>query len=77
MRIAARRQRGFSPLPENGVEAALQRIERLNLERQELRDRLAGADVLEQNRLAIVHAQWELSHALIERHLPLPQRTAA
>ena len=77
MRIAARRQRGFAPLPENGVEAALQRIERLNLERQELRERSAGANVLEENRLAIVHAQWDLSHALIERYVPTPQRTAA
>jgi hypothetical protein len=39
-------------------------------ERQSLRS--AGADeaALEQNRLAIVRCQWELSQALIRRYLP-------
>lgn len=39
-------------------------------ERQQLR--LGGAAIkdLEQNRLAIVQCQWELSRALIERYLP-------
>jgi hypothetical protein len=43
-------------------------------ERQQLRSLGAETDELESNRLAIVHCQWELSWALIERYLP---RTAA
>jgi len=39
-------------------------------ERQELRAEGAAIDLLEQNRLAIVHCQWELSLALIERYSP-------
>jgi len=39
-------------------------------ERQELRAHGAALEALEQNRLAIVHCQWELSRALIDRHLP-------
>lgn len=39
-------------------------------ERQQLRADGAQAEELERNRLAIVHCQWELSRALIERHLP-------
>jgi hypothetical protein len=37
-------------------------------ERQQLRAGGAALDELERNRLAIVHCQWELSRALIERH---------
>ncbi|MGB2952728.1 MAG: hypothetical protein WBB74_04960 [Gaiellaceae bacterium] len=39
-------------------------------ERQQLRAAAADETALEQNRLAIVRCQWELSHALIARHLP-------
>jgi hypothetical protein len=39
-------------------------------ERQQLRLGGATLDDLEQNRLAIVDCQWELSRALIERYLP-------
>jgi hypothetical protein len=39
-------------------------------ERQQLRSSGAPAAELEKNRLAIVHCQWELSRALIDRHLP-------
>jgi hypothetical protein len=39
-------------------------------ERQQLRRVGAAAEELERNRLAIVHCQWELSRALIERYLP-------
>ena len=39
-------------------------------ERQRLRSEGAPADDLEQNRLAIVQCQWELSRALIARYLP-------
>jgi hypothetical protein len=38
-------------------------------ERQELRAGGAALEALEQNRLAIVQCQWELSRALIERYL--------
>jgi hypothetical protein len=37
-------------------------------ERQLLREGDANGDELERNRLHIVRAQWELSHALIEAH---------
>jgi hypothetical protein len=37
-------------------------------ERQSLREDGANRDELERNRLHIVRAQWELSHALIEAH---------
>lgn len=43
---------------------------RLVNERQQLRSEGAASDELERNRLAIVHCQWELSRALIERYLP-------
>jgi hypothetical protein len=52
------------------VEALLARIERLARERQELRGGQASPPALERNRLALVRSQWELSYALIERHLP-------
>jgi hypothetical protein len=42
----------------------------LVVERQSLRERAAEAAVLEQNRLRLARAQWELSHALIARYLP-------
>jgi uncharacterized small protein (DUF1192 family) len=52
------------------VEELQARIGGLTLQRQQLRvDRAAGA-ALEDNRLALVQAQWELSHALIERYRP-------
>ncbi len=51
------------------VEAILVRIDGLAHERQELRGRRAAAAALERNRLALVRSQWELSYALIERHL--------
>jgi hypothetical protein len=38
-------------------------------ERQDLRDREASQFVLEQNRLAIVQAQLDLSQALVSEHL--------
>jgi len=56
---------------EPSVEALLLRLEALTRERQDLRVDLAEARMLEQNRLAIVEAQWDLSHALIRRYLPV------
>jgi hypothetical protein len=55
---------------EPSVEALLLRLETLTRERQDLRQDLAEVRTLEQNRLAIVEAQWDLSHALIRRYLP-------
>jgi hypothetical protein len=52
-------------------------LRRLVAERQALRDRGATWAELEQNRLGIVRAQQELTHALIETHLPEPLPHAA
>jgi len=60
-----------SAIREPSVEALLLRLEALTRERQDLRVDLAEARMLEQNRLAIVEAQWDLSHALIRRYLPV------
>src|SRR5512146_1485509 len=49
------------------------RIAQLVAERQQLRERGASEGALERNRLQIARAQWELGHALIERHLPPAQ----
>ena len=47
-------------------------------ERQQLRRNAAPTEELERNRLAIVHCQWELSRALIDRYLvPAVSPTAA
>jgi hypothetical protein len=59
------------------VEALLARIDALARERQQLRGRRATPRTLERNRLALVRAQWELSRALIDRHLPAAARDAA
>jgi len=48
------------------------RIAELVGERQELRDRGARHGALERNRVQLARAQWELGHALIDRHLPEP-----
>lgn len=62
----------------DSVEALTARIETLTAERQQLRSRCASARALERNRLKIARAQWELSHALIERHLSAhDERSAA
>jgi hypothetical protein len=58
---------GQPPLP---VEALQDLLGGLVREREELRARRAHPAELERNRLAIVRAQWELAHALIERHAP-------
>jgi hypothetical protein len=51
------------------VEALLDEISTLTAERQQLREQGADHVRLERNRIKLVRAQWELSHALIERHL--------
>jgi hypothetical protein len=58
------------------VEALTLRLGLLVAERQQLRDRGASATALERNRLQVARAQWELSHALIDRHLPAEQPAA-
>jgi hypothetical protein len=53
-------------------------IAELVAERQELRGADASAGAIERNRVRIARAQWELGHALIDRHLPAePARSAA
>ena len=61
------------------VEALTDLLSALTVERQALRAGEAGSVKLERNRVAIARAQWELSHALIERHAPTlaAARTAA
>jgi hypothetical protein len=61
------------------VESLTEQLGGLCRERQELRASDAGSVVLERNRVAIARAQWELSHALIERHLlkPVAAQSAA
>jgi hypothetical protein len=50
------------------TERILERLRRLVLERQQLRDRAAPRDELEANRSAIVEEQWRLSKAAIETY---------
>ena len=52
------------------VEALTDLLGMLARERQDLRASGAGTPTLERNRLAIADVQWELSYALIDRHLP-------
>lgn len=53
------------------VESLTDLLSVLAVERQALRASDAGSVKLERNRIAIARAQWELSHALIERHSPV------
>ena len=59
------------------VEALLEEISTLTAERQLLRERGVEPRKLERNRVKLARAQWELSHALIERYLPAPHSQAA
>jgi hypothetical protein len=52
------------------VEDLVSRIADLVLERQSLRLEAADSMLLERNRLALVQAHQDLSHALIARHRP-------
>ena len=54
------------------IEALNARIGELVVERQRLRAVGAAESALERNRVRIARAQWELSHALVERYLPQP-----
>ena len=52
------------------VEDQLGQIGALTAERQKLRADGVTGSRLERNRVKLARAQWELSHALIERYLP-------
>jgi hypothetical protein len=62
---------------DSSVEALTLRISALVAERQQLRDRGASETMLERNRVQLARAQWELGHALIDRHLPEPAEQPA
>ena len=62
--------RRFRRASKRTVEELTTRIAELTAERQELRARGASAAALERNRVKLARAQWELSHALIDRYLP-------
>ena len=59
------------------AEELIVRLEVLVAERQELRSRAASAAALERNRLQIARTQWELSHVLIDRHVPAEPASSA
>ena len=59
------------------VETLLEQISGLAVERQRLRERGINGSRLERNRVKLARTQWELSHALIERHLQADQTQAA
>jgi hypothetical protein len=67
------------PRPSNQetVESLNLRISGLCAERQALRTTGAGETALERNRVQLARAQWQLSHALIDRYLPKPAEQAA
>jgi hypothetical protein len=59
------------------VEALTLRISARVGERQQLRERDANETSIERNRVQLARAQWELAHALIDRHLPEPAELPA
>lgn len=63
----ARFRRSRTPASADELNA---QIALLVAERQELRAHGANEAALERNRLRLARAQWELGHALIDRHLP-------
>jgi hypothetical protein len=70
----SRFRRGHS---RRSVEDLLGQIGALTAERQNLREGGATGARLERNRIKLARAQWELSHALIERYLPQDHSFAA
>jgi hypothetical protein len=66
-------QRSFRPSPGQvglGVEELQESIAALVHQRQWMRTSGASQASLERNRLQLVRSQWQLAHALVERHLP-------
>jgi hypothetical protein len=61
----------------NPMEPILERLRRLVLERQQLRDRGAAREELEANRSAIIEEQWRLSKAAIEIYGSIDEAQAA
>lgn len=59
------------------VESLTMHISALCAERQSLRTSGASETDLERNRVEIARAQWQLSHALIDRYLQKPAEQAA
>jgi hypothetical protein len=59
------------------VEMLVDQIAELAVERQRLRDTGAAPAKLERNRIKLARSQWELSHALIERYLPVGAHSRA
>jgi hypothetical protein len=55
---------------EHRLDELREQIATLVAQRQQLRSFGATGALLEQNRLQLARSQQELSHALIERHLP-------
>jgi hypothetical protein len=58
----------FTEAVQMDVETLVERIGTLVAERQRLRREAAPRTALEENRREIARLQWELSHALIQRH---------
>jgi hypothetical protein len=73
--LAPSRFRRASKRP--SVETLMDQIADLAAERQRLRDSGAAAAKLERNRIKLARSQWELSHALIERYLPVAEHSRA
>ncbi len=71
----SRFRRSWKP---RSVESLVVHIAELVAERQDLRGSNASVGAIERNRIRIARAQWQLAHALIDRHLSAePARNAA
>jgi hypothetical protein len=64
--VLSRFRRGHS---HRTVEALLEQISAITMERQRLRDQGVNESRLERNRVKLARTQWELSYALIDRYL--------
>jgi hypothetical protein len=64
--VPSRFRRGHS---RRTVEALLEQISALTVQRQRLRDQGVNGSRLERNRVKLARTQWELSYALIDRYL--------